>query len=71
MTDQERIRELELSNAELRAALILAGWELKKHTIGRRDGELLRLVRRTFSDARQVAKRSAGASTLPGLPGSG
>jgi len=71
VTDQERIRELELSNAELRTALILAGRELKKRAIGRRDSQLLKLLRRTLRNARQVAKRSAGASTLPGLPGSG
>ena len=56
MTDAERIKALQLSNAELRAALIAAGKELKKRTIGRRDNELLQLFRRVLREARATAK---------------
>jgi hypothetical protein len=56
VTDPQRIKALQLSNAELRAALILAGKELKKRTIGRRDNELLQLFRRVLREARATAK---------------
>jgi hypothetical protein len=56
VTDAQRIKALQLSNAELRAALILAGKELKKRTIGRRDNELLQLFRRVLREARAATK---------------
>jgi hypothetical protein len=56
VTDAERIKALQLSNAELRAALIAAGKELKKRTIGRSDNELLQLFRRVLREARATAK---------------
>jgi hypothetical protein len=42
---QERIAELERSNAELRALLILTGREMRKHGYGKKDTPLLRLMR--------------------------
>jgi hypothetical protein len=54
-----RITELETSNAELRAALIVAGRELRKLNFGRQDSPVLKLLRRALRDARQVAKTSA------------
>ena len=60
MTDPQRIKALQLSNAELRAALILAGKELKKRIIGRRDNELLQLFRRVLREARATVKAVNG-----------
>jgi hypothetical protein len=54
-----RIQELETSNAELRAAIIVAGRELRKLNFGRQDSPVLKLLRRTLRDARQVARASA------------
>jgi hypothetical protein len=45
----------------LRAAVILAGRELRKLNFGRQDSPLLKLLRRTLRDARQVARASASA----------
>lgn len=49
--------DLQLSHAELRAALILAGKEIRKLNFGKSDTPLLRLLRRTLREARAVAKR--------------
>jgi plasmid stability protein len=54
-----RIAELETSNAESKAAVIVAGRELRKLNFGRQDSPVLKLLRRTLRDARQVAKTSA------------
>ena len=54
-----RIAELETSNAELMAALIVAGSELRKLNFGRQDSPVLKLLRRTLRDARQAARASA------------
>jgi hypothetical protein len=58
-TPVKRIAELEASNAELRATLIVAGRELRKLNFGRQDSPVLKLLRRTLRDARNVAKPSA------------
>jgi hypothetical protein len=54
---EKRITELERSNAELQAALILAGEEILKLNRGKQDSPVLSFVRRTLEDARTVAKR--------------
>ncbi|MGI9072478.1 MAG: hypothetical protein ACR2JB_14450 [Bryobacteraceae bacterium] len=59
---KERIAELETSNAELRAAVMLAGKEIRKLNFGRRDSPVLKLLRRTLRDARQVARPAAADS---------
>jgi hypothetical protein len=58
MSDAERIRELERSNAELRATLTLAGREIVKLNFGRKHSDVLKLLRRTLREARLVAKAS-------------
>ena len=57
MNLEERIAELERSNHELRAVLILAGKEMRKHGYGRKDTPLLRLMRRTLREARAVVRK--------------
>jgi hypothetical protein len=44
------------SHDELRAILRLAGTELRKRNIGRKDSPLLQLMRRVLREARVVAK---------------
>jgi hypothetical protein len=56
MDQAKRIRALELSNAELRAALILAGKEIRKLNFGRQNSEVLKILRRTLRNARAVAR---------------
>jgi hypothetical protein len=57
VTDQEiRIRELERSNTELRAAVMLAGKEIKKLHFGKKNAPILVLLRHVLRAARQVAK---------------
>lgn len=46
---------LEMKTA-LRAVLRLAGIEIRKHSIGRRDSDLLQLMRRSLREAREIAK---------------
>jgi len=55
----KRIVELEASTTELQGALILAAKELRKLNFGRRDSPVLKLLRRTLREARQVARPSA------------
>lgn len=54
---QMPMTDLQLSHAELRAALILAGKEIRKLNFGKSDTPLLRLLRRTLRESREVAKR--------------
>ncbi len=49
--------DLERSHAESRAVLILAGKEIVTLNFGKKDTWLLRLMRRTLREARDVAKR--------------
>ena len=49
--------DLERSHAELRAALILAGKEIRKLNFGRADGPVLVALRRVLREARAVARK--------------
>ncbi len=44
------------SHDELRAALRLAGAEIRKLNFGRSDSPVLKMLRRVLRDAREVAK---------------
>jgi hypothetical protein len=46
---------LELSHAELRAALIIAGKEIRNLNFGKKDTPLLRTLRRVLRESRTVA----------------
>ena len=48
--------DLERSNAELRAALILAGRRIVKLSFGRRNDRALPILRRTLRDAQIAVK---------------
>lgn len=48
--------DLQRSHDDLRAVLRLAGAEIRKRSIGRRDSPLLQLMRRTLREARVIAK---------------
>ena len=48
--------DLERSHAELRAALILAGKEIRKLSFGRADSPVLRILRRVLRESREVAR---------------
>jgi hypothetical protein len=58
---QQRVEKLERSNDELRAVLILAGKEMRKHAQGKKDTPLLRLMRRTLREPRAIVRKSVGA----------
>ena len=60
MTDEEKIRELLTSNAELRAALILAGREIRKLNFGKKETPVLKILRRTLRVSRELARRVKG-----------
>jgi hypothetical protein len=49
--------DLERSQAELRAARLLAGKEIRKLNFGRADTSLLRILRRVLPKARAVARK--------------
>jgi hypothetical protein len=49
--------DLERSHAELRAALILAGKEIRKLNFGRADSPVLAVLRRVLREARAVARK--------------
>jgi hypothetical protein len=53
--------DLERSHAELRAALIVAGKQIRKLNFGRKDDPVLTMLRRVLRDSRTVAKRQATA----------
>jgi hypothetical protein len=48
--------DLRRSHAELRAALIIAGREIRKLNFGRKDSPVLSKQREILRDARRVAK---------------
>jgi hypothetical protein len=50
---------LELSHAELRAALTVAGKEILKLNFGRKDTPVLRALRRVLRESRAVARSAA------------
>ena len=49
--------DLERSHAELRAAVILAGKQIRKLNFGKRDDPVLGILRRVLRDARSVARQ--------------
>ena len=55
----DRLAELERSHAELRAALILAGREIRRLNFGRTDSAVLKKLRAVLRDAWRVAKANS------------
>jgi len=51
------ITDLERSHAELRAAVLLAGEEIRKLDSGRADSPVLAVLRRVLRDAHAVARK--------------
>jgi hypothetical protein len=49
--------ELQRSRAELRAAVMLAGKEIRKLNFGRADSPVLALLRRLLRDARAITRK--------------
>jgi hypothetical protein len=49
--------DLQRSHAELRAAVILAGKEIRKLNFGRADSPVLAIIRRVLREPRAVARR--------------
>jgi hypothetical protein len=54
------VTDLERSHHELRAALILAGKEIRKLNFGKWDTPLLRQLRQVLREARLVTRRPTG-----------
>jgi hypothetical protein len=48
--------DLQRSHDDLRAALVVAGKEIRKLNFGKRDTPVLQLLRRVLREARAVAK---------------
>ena len=63
------IADLLRSHHELRAALCLAGMQIRKLNFGRRDDPLLQILRRTLRDARPVARHFSEAQKTEILRG--
>jgi hypothetical protein len=53
---QFNVTELEQSHAELRAALVIAGKEIRKLQFGRKDSPVLEKLRAVLRDARKVSR---------------
>ena len=49
--------DLQRSHAELRAAVILAGKEIRKLNFGRADSPVLAILRRVLRESRAVARK--------------
>ena len=49
--------DLERSHAELRAALLMAGKEIRKLNFGHADSPVLAVLRRVLREARAVARK--------------
>ena len=49
--------ELQRSHSELRAAVILAGKEIRKVNFGRADSPVLAILRRVLRESRYVARK--------------
>jgi len=60
VVDDDALRELLRSHAELRAALIMAGRRIRLLNFGGRDDKALPIFRRTLRDARMVAREFRG-----------
>jgi hypothetical protein len=56
--------DLERSHAELRAAVLLAGKEIRKLTFERADSRVLFLLRRILREARAVARKAVGGASV-------
>lgn len=56
VTAQERIAELEKSNAELRGAVVAAGMHIKKFRHNPENTKMVHLLRTALREARAVAK---------------
>ena len=50
MPDDERMKRLLQSHAELRAALLIAGKEIRRLSFGKSDNKVLGLLRRTLRE---------------------
>jgi hypothetical protein len=57
MTEDERIKELLASHSELRAALIVAGKEIRRLNFGKKHNNVLVLLRRWLRESRVVAQK--------------
>jgi hypothetical protein len=53
------------SHDELRAALLLAGKEIRKLNFGRKDSDVLKMLRRVLREARAVASAEREKRGLP------
>jgi hypothetical protein len=69
MEDLLSIGDLLRSHHELRAALRLAGMQIRKLNFRRQDDPLLQILRRTLRDARPVARRFSQAHKIEILRG--
>ncbi len=58
MADDDRVRELLASHAQLRGALILAGKEIRRLNFGKKDNKVLTVLRRVLRESRVVAKNA-------------
>jgi hypothetical protein len=61
MADHDLLR----SHDELRTALLIAGKEIRKLNFGRKDSEVLKLLRRVLRQARETAKAERERLTFP------
>jgi hypothetical protein len=55
VTALSSVTDLERSHNELRAALIIAGREIRRLNFGKRDNAVLNKLRATLRDARKIA----------------
>jgi hypothetical protein len=55
--------DLERSHAELRAAVIVAGREIRRLNFGKLDNKTLVLLRRVMREAREVARSTYRVTT--------
>jgi hypothetical protein len=58
------VTDLERSHSELRAALIIAGREIRRLNFGRRDNPVLNKMREVMRDARKVAAQERQKSPV-------
>ena len=63
------VTDLERSHHELRAALILAGKEIRKLNFGRKDTPVLQLLRRALREARSAREPSQQSTSRPRIDG--
>lgn len=60
--------ELQRSHAELRAAVMLAGKEIRKLNFGKADSPVLATLRRALRDSRAVARKEGITVRVPAGP---